>query len=140
MPTAVNEEVAAALWLEDYLEADTTLYGLVNAIKYRDVSTRVQAPFVIIDRQDASDLMVVGLYRVWADLTFLVRGVTHGPDWDEVQTIADRIDALLHDHEEVSGTLHYHSFREESFTDSTIEDNELFVHAGGIYRVRTSAA
>lgn len=85
--------------------------------------------------------MVVGLARVWNDLSYLVRGIDHWrgsgvPDWADVSAIADRVDALLHDHEGSDATVSVHVFREESFTDETIEAGDLFLHAGGIYRVR----
>jgi len=140
----VNEEAAVADYLVDYLEADSTLMGMVNGVWLRSTPTDVATPLVKIDRQDASDLMVVNLYRVWADLTFLVRAAVENhergqPDWSEVRSIADRLDALLHKHEANEANLEWHAFREESFTDETIEGGKLYLHAGGIYRVRAHA-
>ena len=140
----MNEEAAVADYLVDYLEADSTLMGMVNGVWLRSTPTDVATPLVKIDRQDASDLMVVNLYRVWADLTFLVRAAVENsergqPDWSEVREIADRLDALLHKHEANETNLEWHAFREESFTDETIEGGKLYLHAGGIYRVRAHA-
>ena len=140
----MNEEAAVADYLVDYLEADATLMGMVNGVWLRSTPTDVATPLVKIDRQDASDLMVVNLYRVWADLTFLVRAAVENsergqPDWSEVREIADRLDALLHKHEANETNLEWHAFREESFTDETIEGGKLYLHAGGIYRVRAHA-
>ena len=74
--------------------------------------------------------MVVNLFRVWADLTVLVRAAVENenrdqPDWTELRAIADRLDTLLHKHEENTATLQIHSYREESFSDETIEDGKL---------------
>ena len=140
----MNEEAAVADYLVDYLEADSTLMGMVNGVWLRSTPTDVATPLVKIDRQDASDLMVVNLYRVWADLTFLVRAAVENsergqPDWSEVREIADRLDTLLHKHEANETNLEWHAFREESFTDETIEGGKLYLHAGGIYRVRAHA-
>ena len=140
----MNEEAAVADYLVDYLEADATLMGMVNGVWLRSTPTDVATPLVKIDRQDASDLMVVNLYRVWADLTFLVRAAVENsergqPDWSEVRSIADRLDVLLHKHEANETNLEWHAFREESFTDETIEGGKLYLHAGGIYRVRAHA-
>jgi len=142
--TTINEEVACQNYLLGYLAADTTLMNLVNGVTLRSTWGTLRAPFVKIDRQDAEDVMVVGLARVWADLTFLIRGVDHWtgsglPDWATVGLIADRLDALLHDHEQVTASLRVHSFREESFTDETVESGDLYLHAGGVYRVRAQA-
>jgi len=140
----VNEEAAVADYLVDYLTADSTLMAMINGVWLRSSPADVATPLVKIDRQDASDLMVVNLYRVWADLTFLVRAASENvergqPDWTDVRAIADRIDTLLHKHEATTSTLQMHSFREESYTDESIEGGKLFLHAGGIYRVRAHA-
>lgn len=141
----MNEEAAAQNYLVTYLSADATLMGLVNGVTLRTSWGTLNAPFVKIDRQDGEDLMVVGLARVWADLSFLVRGIDHWrgsglPDWTTVQAISDRLDTLLHDHEGGDGTVTVHSFREESFTDETVEGGDLWLHAGGVYRLRARAA
>ena len=140
----MNEEAAVADYLVDYLEADAELMGMVNGVWLRSTPSDVATPLVKIDRQDAEDLMVVNLYRVWADLTFLVRAAVENtergqPDWSEVRAIADRLDTLLHKHEANETNLEWHAFREESFTDETIESGKLYLHAGGIYRVRAHA-
>lgn len=138
---SINEEAAAQNYLLNRLASDTTLMGMVNGVTLRTTWGTLRSPFVKIDRQDADDLMVVGLHRVWADLSFLVRGIEHWrgqglPDWTTVQAIADRLDTLLHDHEGEGSAVSVHSFREESFTDETVEGGDLWLHAGGIYRVR----
>lgn len=140
----MNEEVAAQSYLVDYLTADTTLMSLVNDVWIRTRPANAALPAIKIDRQDSNDLYVVNLSRVWADLTFLVRGIIQSrssdprDEWTEAQAIGDRIDALLHDHEDSTPVLQIHSFREEPFTDETIEDG-LFLHCGGIYRLRAHA-
>jgi hypothetical protein len=132
----VNEEAAAQQWLLDTLEADTTLQGLVNYFALRSTPQTAPLPYVKVDRLDANDVYVIGLHRVWDDLTFLVRGITQGPDWTTVREIGDRIDAILHDQEAQTADLEVHSFREESFTDETIEAGDYYLHVGGIYRLR----
>ncbi len=141
---SINEEAAAQQYLLARLEGDGTLTGLVEGVWLRSVPQSAPFPAVKIDRQDASDLMVVGLHRVWADLSFLVRGIVHWrgggqPDWTDVRAIGDRIDTLLHDHEGQDATVAVHSFREESWTDESVEAGDLFLHVGGIYRVRARA-
>ncbi len=140
----MNEAAAAGQYLVDLLEADATLGSYVNGVWRKSVPQSEPFPVVKIDRLDGEDLMVVGLYRVWADMTFLVRGVVHWrgsgqPDYTTVRAIGDRIDALLHDHEGADASVEVHSFREEPYDDETIESGDLFLHVGGVYRVRAKA-
>lgn|SRR5262245_62997620 len=140
----MNEEAAAQDYLVDRLEADAILMNLVEGVWLRSMPGPAPLPAIKIDRLDAADLYVVNLSRVWADLTFLIRGLVKWPssdaqDWSGVRAISDRIDALIHDHEGQNAELQLHAFREESFTDETIEGGDLFLHAGGIYRVRAHA-
>lgn len=140
----MNEEVMAQNYLLSYLSADTTLMSTVNGVALRSTWGTLKPPFVKIDRQDADDLMVVSTRRVWANLSFLIRGIVHYegrglPDWTTAGTIADRLDTLLHGHEGTTATLQVHCFREESFTDETVETGDLYLHAGGIYRLRARA-
>jgi hypothetical protein len=141
----MNEELAAQDYLRTYLEADSTLMAALGSGVYlRTTPGTARFPVVKIDRLDADDVYPIGLNRIWADLTFLVRGIVHWrgsgvPDWTEVRTIGDRLETLLHDHEETTAELEVHSFREEPFSDETVEAGDLFLHGGGIYRVRARA-
>lgn len=141
-----NEETLVQDYLLSYLGADSTLSSLVNGVWTRSVPTSAPAPLVKMEVLSREDLMVVNLFRVWADLTVLVRAVAENnsgfgeaEDWSEVEAIGDRIDALLHKHEDTTSTIQMHSFREESFSDETIENQKLFLHSGGIYRIRAKA-
>lgn len=140
----MNEEAAAQEYVRALLEADTVLGGQVNGVWLRSVAGSAPFPAIKIDRQEGIDLMVVGLHRVWASMLFLVRGIVHWkgtgqPDWTDVRFIADRIDAVLHDHEGQNAEIQVHAFREEPWTDETIESGDLFLHAGGMYRVRATS-
>jgi hypothetical protein len=142
----MNEEAAAQDYLVSYLGADTALRDMVNGVWTRSIPKSAAMPAVKIDVLERGDVMAIGLTRVWDDMTFLVRGTAHNPtgygepqDWSEVRAIADRIDALLHDHEVETAELQVHSFRDESYTDETIEGDKLYLHCGGIYRLRAHA-
>ena len=139
----MNEEALAQDYLVSYLEADGELMATANAVTLSVRWARLPSPFVKVDRLGSNDLYTVDLHRVWDDLTFLVRAVHHwegsgAPDWTTVNDLAHRIDGLLHDHEEQTADLEIHSFREESFTDALVEGGELWLHSGGIYRVRAA--
>jgi hypothetical protein len=142
----INEEAAALDYLVTYLSSDATLMSVVNGVWTRSVPASAPMPAVKIDVMDRADVQAIGLIRVWDDLLFLVRatvknatGLGEAPDWTDVRTIGDRIDVLLHAHEEVTATLQIHSFREESYTDETVEGGDLYLHCGGIYRLRAHA-
>ncbi len=141
------EEDALSDWLVDYLEADSTLMGLLNGQVAPEVVWDTNAsPFVRVDRLDGEDLKVVGLNRVWVDTTWHVRGVEHWrgsgrPDRSSVNAIGSRLDTLLHDHEALTATHHFHSFREdpEPLPAVTEPNGELWLQSGGVYRIRVSA-
>jgi hypothetical protein len=140
----MNEEAATQDYLVGLLSADAELGGYVNAIWTRSMPGMAPLSFVKVERLDATDLYVVNLSRVWSDLTYLIRGIVKWPsndpqDWSTVRAISDRIDALLHKHEGVNSEIQVHAFREEPFTDETLEGGDVFLHAGGIYRVRAHA-
>ena len=72
----MNEEGATFDYLIDYLSEDNVLRGLVNRVWTRSVPVSAAMPVVKVDVLDRDDLMGVGLFRVWADLAVLVRGIT----------------------------------------------------------------
>jgi hypothetical protein len=142
----INEEAAAMDYLVNYLSADATLMQIANGVWTRSVPASAPMPAVKIDVMERGDVMVIGLTRVWDDLLFLVRatvknqtGLGEAPDWTDARTIGNRIDVLLHAHEEVTSELQIHSFREESYTDETVEGGDLYLHVGGLYRLRAHA-
>ena len=140
----MNEEAAAQDYLVNYLGTDSAMMDLVNGVYLRSTPATARFPVVKIDRMEADDNMVIGLHRVWNDLLFLVRGIVEWDspdpqDWTDPRAIGDRLDVLLHDHEETTAELEVHSFREESWTDETVEGGKLFLHVGGMYRLRARA-
>ena len=140
----MNEEAAALDYLVGYLGADATLDGLVNGVWTRSMPISAPMPAVKIDVLGRDDVYVIGLHRVWDDMTFLVRGIVENTsrgevDYTDARAIANQIDTLLHDHEATTSELAVHSFREESYTDESVEGDKLYVHCGGIYRLRAQA-
>jgi hypothetical protein len=145
MSTIMNEEVATQSWLRDYLDADATLAQTINGVYVRSVPIKQALPVVKLDRLQATDLYTVGLYRVWADQLWLVRGIVHWQgsgqqDWSDVQTIANRIDVLLHKQSITASPIQLDIFREESYTDEqAASGGGLMLHGGGLYRIRAHA-
>jgi hypothetical protein len=137
----MNEEVATALWLRDYLASDADLSSSVQTFAIRSTRTTDPLPYIKVDILERRDVMVVNAGRVWVDLLFLVRGITKGPDWTDVQTIAARVDTVLHRLQGSGDATIFiqEVFREEPFSDETIEAGDLYVHSGGLYRIRAQA-
>jgi hypothetical protein len=144
MSTLLAEDLALD-WLVGYLEADTTLSGLINGVVPEAVWGTLASPFVRIDRLEANDLMVIGMTRIWTDCLYHVRGCLHWrgqgqPDRTDVNQIGARIDQLLHGHEANTATVRLHAFREESTPDpAVIDGSELWLQSGGTYRLRATA-
>src|SRR6266496_3411513 len=145
MSTILNEEVATQTWLQSYLAADATLGALITGVWVHSVPRSQALPVVKIDRQSASDIYTVNLYRALSDLLYLVRGIDHWKgsgqqDWSTAQAIGNRLDVLLHKHSEATASIQVDIFREESFVDEqTSSDGTTFLHCGGMYRIRTHA-
>jgi hypothetical protein len=145
MSTVLNEEIATQVWLRDFLAADATLGALINSVWVHSVPKTEPLPVVKIDRQESEDIYVVGLYRVWDSLLYLVRGIVHWTgsgqqDWTTAQQIGDRLDVLLHKKEVVTSALELYCYREQSYTDEQVSgDGSTVMHCGGFYRIRTHA-
>jgi hypothetical protein len=145
--TIAVEEDALTTWLVDYLEADTTLMSMLNGQVCPEVDwTSEASPFVRVDRLDGNDLMVIGLFRVWVDTTYHIRGVQHWrgggrPDRTDINAIGARLDLLLHKKEATTATHQIHSFREEAEPSPTVLEptGALWLQSGGIYRLRVAA-
>jgi hypothetical protein len=97
----------------------------------------LKSPFVRIDFLGGTDLLTVGLNRIWGDMTYHVYGAFHWkgsgrPDRTEVNAIGDRLDQLLHGHAETTALVDIHSFREESEPTPAVPDGEsVWLQSGG---------
>jgi hypothetical protein len=133
-------------WLVSYLASDSELTAMLNGeIAPGTKWDTLPSPYVRFDRLEQLPLVVIGLHRIWMDTLYHVRGVFHWrgggqPDRSEVNAIGARIDALLHDHEETTATIHVHSFEEEGEPNPEVpEGGDLWLQSGALYRIRASA-
>ena len=163
--STILQEDAITEWLVGYLAADAALMALCDGEVTPEVTWDANAaPFVRVDRLEADDLMVIGLFRVWTDCLYHVRGCDHMPaaaqvpDRTTVNAIGARIDALLHEMiipsddaaanallvslggSTSSGGFSIHSFREEGEPNpaQTERDGSVWLQSGGIYRIRAA--
>lgn len=142
----IEHEVAAA-WIEDTLKASTTLTDLIGADGvWESVGPDDQPyPFVTYSMQDASDLVVVGLVRVWTDTLWLVRGVTKAErPTTKLKQVAAAIDEALIT--PVGGVVTEPSgrtlmcTRERPHRMRSTEQSVAFQYLGGIYRIYSQGA
>lgn len=131
------ETVAAEKWLYSVLAADATLTGAVSTRIYAYTAPESATfPLVLFGQQSATDLMGVGPYRIWANMLYVVRGVGETASMAGVQTIANRIDTVLHaaSGSNVDGIV-YACVRVQPFALSETISGRQFRHLGGIYRL-----
>ena len=60
-----------------------------------------------------------------------------GPTGRTINAIGERLDELLHEVDVLTGTHSIHGFREDPEpTPAVVEDGDLWLQAGGVYRLR----
>jgi hypothetical protein len=139
------ETSAAEQWLYGRLTGDTALTAVVST---RVWNTRRPSggtfPAVLFQLQPGGneDLTLLGAVRVWAKMTYLVRGIVEvfdpqGSFEGNSKTIADRIDAVLHGASgtNAGGTV-YTCVRLRPFKMAELVGERDFRHLGGIYQIQ----
>lgn len=92
-------------------------------------------PFVTYQHLGSGDRAMVGQLRAISSGAWLVRGIAQAHTFAAVETLADRIDAVLHDTRLVYGTTTADVSRETVFSLDDPGDGTRWVHLGGQYRV-----
>lgn len=129
-------------WLYATLSGDPALAGLVSGRISGTLSVDTLAvPYVTFLMQSSRDIAGVGGTRISTDNLYAVKAVAQTGTWDDVNAIAQRIDALLHRPSAVmtqgSGSLS--CIREQIIQYPEVEEGLQYRHLGGIYRIRASA-
>lgn len=121
-------------WLYSVLAGDATLHGYVADRIYMHLAPAGTSwPCILVTLQEyPDDLMVVNAKRVWSEAMYIVRAVGPYEGFGTLNTIADRIDALLH---RQSGTNVHACIREEIFLMVEVVDDVQYRHLGGIYKI-----
>lgn len=92
-------------------------------------------PVVTYSAVPIADNLIVGATRVLARIMFRVVGVVRGADYATLKTIADRIEAVLHDSQGTYAGQYVTIHREAPISFASDESGELFYYLGGQYRV-----
>jgi len=118
--------------VEGALLADTALQEIVAGRVYRYVAPMAAIlPFVVISIQSARDELGVGAAVVMTVYELVVRAVGSIEDLDNLQSAADRFDAVL-----LGGYgQSYQIARRAPITYVTVENNQYYRHLGARYQM-----
>lgn len=136
---AAGLEVAAAdEWLDSVLNGDATLSTLLSGNGFWNTQPEQQTPFPhgVFQMMSANDYAAVGAYRIWANLTYLVKVIGRTGNYDALNAAVARVDALLH---RASGTAAdgtvWSCVREQVIRMPEDVSGDQFRHSGAMYRL-----
>lgn len=142
------EPLVAKRWLRATLAADAALVALVGGA----LSPRIcdgPAPegtaypcVVFLPYTPGRDLSVIGGIRVWSELPYVVKAVHQAESYaDPLQTLAERIDALLHRASgEVDGGRVIACVRVSPLEYPEVKNSVQYRHLGGIYKLQVQSS
>ena len=128
-------------WLYQTLTADPTIAAGIGTRFFNGVApASTQYPFCVAQLlSGGNDLMVLGGYRVWADMLWLVKFITKGSSTGPLEPLADRADQVLHAASgSVTNGVIWECIRERPFELPTVENGVNYVQIGGEYRIKVS--
>jgi hypothetical protein len=89
--------MTAERWLYSKLTGDSTLTGLVSTRIYNGTApTSAAYPMVVYQALSGVDVNGVGAVFAMEDELFMVKAIIRSTSWGTAETIANRINALLH--------------------------------------------
>lgn len=101
MAGPINELPRAERWLTTVLKADVTIAGLIGTRVYADVmpvGDDSAYPAIVFNLlSPGEDLLASGSSRVIASPVYLVKAINRGRSLQALQTLADRVDQVLHE-------------------------------------------
>jgi hypothetical protein len=141
------EPLVAKSWLRATLAADATLVALVGGAGapriYDGPAPEGSAfPYVVfLPYTRGRDLSVIGEIRVWSELPYIVKAVHQAESYaDPLQTLAERIDALLHrSRGMVAGGEVIACVRTSPLEYPELKHSVQYRHLGGIYKLQVQS-
>lgn len=136
--TTVNEIPRVHQWLKTILAADATLVSSVTGIYRGRVKKGAGYPAVVYSFLAApDDVNGNGPARIWAKARYIVKAVGEGDSDLALQTIADRIDAVL---QAVAGgssdvAIDYCIRKRAVYFQDDSVANKIYTHLGGEYEI-----
>ena len=144
MPDAgVAELTRVDWWIYDTLYADAQIQLAVGERIYVDQASQFATePMIVFQMLGASDKALTSRRRLSTAL-YLVRAIRKGSTYSALETLADRIEAVLQvpDTGTIVREVNITSCnREQGFKRMDDQNGVPYVHLGGIYRVRFQSA
>lgn len=141
------EPLIAKTWLRATLAADSTLVALIGGAgspRIYDAPAPESAayPYVVYKPYTPGrDLAVIGGIRVWSELLYIVKAVHRAESYaDPLQTLAERIDALLHRASgAVTGGQVIACVRVSPLELPELKNSVNYRHLGGVYQLQVQA-
>lgn len=137
------ETVVIEEWIEATLLASTAVTNIVGNRIYLDLAPSdaeadVPYPFIVYKNLSATDLRVVGPYRVFTDTLYAVHGTYEGNSYTPLAPLASAIDAALTTITPAvvnspSGIM-LSGVRTRPFRMPEIIDGAQLCHLGGVYQ------
>lgn len=141
--TAFTEVTRANRWITTTLRADPTLAGLIGTRVYDGPApANATYPFVSFELLSAPDsLYGNGPTIIWQKLIYVVKAISKTDSVTSLQTIADRIAAVLHaQHGATSDSAIDYCVRRRPFRMQTIENGERWQHLGHEFELAVRAS
>lgn len=129
-------------WLASVLRQDPVLADLVGVRVVGTLSPGpLSGPYAAFGLSSSIDIVGVGGVRISTDNLYIAKAVAQTSSWDDVTTVASRIDYLLHrEGESIShGGGSLTCTRERIVQQVEVDAGLQYMHLGGFYRIRASA-
>lgn len=146
----MDELSLAAKWLTTKLTGDTALMAAATGGVWDTLAGDADPPFVVFEIQSPADVLVVGSQRLLVNLEALVRVIDQGDSYDDLDTAATRIYALLDRVESepvyasdgVTVAADVSCFRTEAYLDAYQDEvtKQQYRHKGGLYQIAVREA
>lgn len=131
-----EETIVADTWLYETLTGDSALMAEVTGVHSTSRTRDSELPAVVFEWLAGTDVMYVNGIRVWHSGVWIVKAVDVTSSWTDVQTAAERIDALLHRQSgsPTGGTV-FTATREAPFRSAYTNEGVSYRELGGRFRI-----
>lgn len=137
----MDETLVADTWLANTLTNDAQLMGEVNGVYSSEAPQGAPMPYVIFEWMGGTDVTFVNGIRVWHSGVWVVKAVDETTTFADLQTAAERLEALLHRQSgNNSGGTVFTATREAPFRSAYSDDSgKSYRELGGRFRIEVQA-
>lgn len=133
----MSEPITGLVFIRSLLSDDATLAGLVSEV-YADVAPMDAVyPFILVSLQDGVDEIGLGGEFIVSGLSYVVRAVGQGASYLPLESIAERIKAVLHKATGATGNGEVFECLQTApiAYPETGSDGQQYRHLGGLYEL-----